>query len=216
MGASRRRTLRCVLWFSLLSLIPFLYIEITQPVRYVFRHSNVSGSCIIPELNPYDPSVMQYMWQPQPLVCDNSPVLIYVDDNGVLQYNDSALKQMDIGKVDLRCNYRIILRNSDDVTISFGDPVSFTPPHQLEADFIHLLCTNKRGKSVLDRLVTNVAKDHVKRTVPVEADSPKQLSVILFGIDSVSRSAAIRKLPKTVRYLTEELKSYDFKGYMKV
>jgi hypothetical protein len=47
-------------------------------------------------------------------------------------------------------------------------------------------------------------------------ETDEQLSIIFLGIDSASRSHALRKLPKSYKYLTEQLNAYDFKGYMKV
>lgn len=52
-----------------------------------------------------------------------------------------------------------------------------------------------------------------------EADShPKQkhempFNVIMFGFDSLSRNAFIRKLPKAYRYLTKTLKGNVLQGY---
>jgi len=216
MGYSRKRLLRYVLWFSALSLVPFVYIEMSTPVNYVFKHSNISGACVIPVLNPFDPSVMQYMSEPQPLICDPTPFVIHVDSNGLLQFDTSALKQLEFQESDLQCSYKIVRRHNDDHTLTIDDPVPFKPPFSINADIFYVKCVNKGGKTVQDSLLTNVAKDNVQRTVPVEADSPEQLSVILFGVDSVSRSAALRKLPNTVRYLRKELGAYDFKGHMKV
>lgn len=217
MSNSRRRMLQCIFSFSVLSLVPFLYIEVTRPVRYLLKHTDVSSSCIIPNLDPFDPSVMQFMWKPQSLVCDSlEPTLVYVDNKGLLQFNASALQFHSVKRSDLRCEYAIIRRNSDDVTVSVDQPVSFTPPYSVTADYFRVICKTILGKNVFDTILTNIAKDSVSRTVSVEDDSPEQLSVILFGIDSVSRSASLRKLPNTVRYLKEELQSYEFKGFMKV
>lgn len=212
----RSRRLRYCLFLTVVSLLPFLYVEVAHPVRYIFRHSNTSSSCVIPVLDPYDPSIMKYMWDPQPLVCDSTPRVIYADESGVLQFNASALHILKIKQSDLRCYHKILRRNSDDVTIKFDNPVSFTPPYAMKADFFHVLCKTSSGTTVMDMLLTNVAEDNVNRTKSIEKESEKHLSVILFGIDSTSRSTAIRKLPNMVRYLTKELRSYDFKGYMKV
>jgi hypothetical protein len=38
----------------------------------------------------------------------------------------------------------------------------------------------------------------------------------MFGLDSVSRLAAIRELPKTLKYLETNLGGYVLKGYTKV
>lgn len=43
-----------------------------------------------------------------------------------------------------------------------------------------------------------------------------KINVIIFGTDSVSRLNFMRSQPETHRYLTKELKAFDFKGYNKV
>uniref|UniRef100_A0A183TVX8 DUF229 domain-containing protein n=1 Tax=Toxocara canis TaxID=6265 RepID=A0A183TVX8_TOXCA len=44
----------------------------------------------------------------------------------------------------------------------------------------------------------------------------KRRSVLIVGIDSVSRSNVIRNLPLSYRYLTEEIGGWDFRGYSKI
>ena len=53
-----------------------------------------------------------------------------------------------------------------------------------------------------------------EKEIGIEDDG--HYSVLLIGIDSVSRSHALRNLPKSYNYLTETLGAFDFKGYMRV
>lgn len=176
----------------------------------------MSSTCVIPNLNPFDPSIMKFVWDPAPLVCDTSPVVLYADENGVVRYNTSALNIMNIDEKQIECVYRILRRNTDDMSVFFEPPMPIKPPQKVSSDFFHLTCKDLRGKVLFDKLITHVEKEVTKRSVQVQEESADQLSVFMFGIDSVSRSTSIRKLPRTIRFLTEELRAYDFKGYMKV
>ncbi|WAR25805.1 hypothetical protein MAR_011509 [Mya arenaria] len=96
------------------------------------------------------------------------------------------------------------------MTIRHGSPVKISPPTNLS-------CVGITKTQVFEKLFSVINKGNpiVKRG-RVHVSSPSKLSVVMLGIDSVSRSAAIRKLPKTLKYLREELHSYDFRGLMKV
>ncbi|WAR00273.1 hypothetical protein MAR_024645 [Mya arenaria] len=209
------RVIKVLLWLIAIVMVPYLYIEITFTVRYLFRHANTSSSCIIPSLNPYDPSIMKYVWDPKPLTCDTSTNILTVDNHGLVIFNKSALALLKLSMNQVSCTYSILRRQNDDVSVKFDEPITLSPPTRVNADFFYTECSID-GKLIFDKILTNVAKESVHRTTPLLEESAHHLSVVMFGVDSVSRSASIRKLPKTNRYLREELGSYDFKGYMKV
>ncbi|WAR25646.1 hypothetical protein MAR_011350 [Mya arenaria] len=139
---------------------------------------------------------MSFIWKPSQIVCDTRPQILHTDDYGKVHWNESALKRAGLRSTDVRCSYTPI-HLLNDMTIRLGSPVKFSPPTNLSVEFTH------------------IENPSVKRGM-VRASSPSKLSVVMLGIDSVSRSAAIRKLPKTLTYLREELHSYDFRGLMKV
>lgn len=199
---------------SVLIIVPFIYFEVTFPVRYMFKNVNVSIACVIPQLDPFDPSILQFVWKPKPLVCDTSLSIIFVNDAGYVQFNQSALDILKKNESSIRCSYKTIQRNTDDKTVNFSRSTPFQPSPQfyIDSDFFNVECKDKETT----QLVFNKILTSARKVKGIETDSKEQLSVLLFGIDSVSRSAAIRTLPNTFRYLTEELHSYDFKGYMKV
>lgn len=212
----KRRGLKLVLWVVLIGLVPFLYIELTFPVRYIFRHKDPRTSCIIPNLNPFDPSLKQFIWDPAPLICDTKPVVLYSSDSGIIELNRTAVSELGLSEHQVFCTYRTIHREDDDITITFSEPQLLKPPSRVNSDFVHAICSTEDGLEIFNKILTTVITEEIQRGSPLRDETPNTLSVLMFGIDSVSRSASIRKLPKTIRYLTEELKSFDFKGYMKV
>ncbi|XP_060600276.1 uncharacterized protein LOC132753770 [Ruditapes philippinarum] len=211
-----RRKLRFLVWIMFIFLVPYMYIQLTFPVHYVFKHSDINGACIIPKLDPFDPSILKFVWDPKPLVCDSTPSILYTDHSGAVQFNQSALKLLHVSDTRVLCKYRYLIRSSDDVTVSFSEFVDFRPPLQMKSDFSHIICQEVDKGVIFDQLVSGINPASLTSTSKVQDESPEQLSVLMFGLDSVSRSAAIRKMPKTLQYLNEQLKTYDFKGYMKV
>jgi hypothetical protein len=133
-----------------------------------------------------------------------------------VQFNQSALTLLHVSDTRVLCKYRYLIRSSDDVTVSFSEFVDFRPPLQMKSDFSHIICQEVDKGVIFDQLVSGINPASLTSTSEVQDESPEQLSVLMFGLDSVSRSAAIRKMPKTLQYLNEQLKTYDFKGYMKV
>ncbi|KAL4229747.1 hypothetical protein ACF0H5_010136 [Mactra antiquata] len=215
-ASCRRVKKRFVLWPLICCIFVYIYIEITFPVRYIFKHSNVSSTCVIPKPDPFDPSILKFVWEPKPLVCDNTPAIVYTDINSVVQFDHKAIKKLNLDKNEITCSYRVVVRIKDDVSVELTQAVEFTPSFQVEADFYRVTCRKNNKDVIFDKLLTGISKQSTKRRVPVQEESLDHPSVFMFGLDSVSRSAAIRKLPKTLRYVTETLGSFDFKGYMKV
>lgn len=212
----KRKKRRYCLWMFILCLIPFLYFQLTFPVRYLFKNKDIHTTCVIPEPDPYDPSIMKFVWDPEPLICDTVPSLMFVDTSGLLQYNMSSISYYGGDVSKLQCEYRICSRHIDDDHVTFTAAVPFTPPIHMASDFFSVTCQNRQGKVLYEHLLTSIALESPAALDNYKSESENQLSVVLFGLDSVSRSCAIRKLPKTFKYLTETLQAYDLKGLMKV
>lgn len=64
--------------------------------------------------------------------------------------------------------------------------------------------------------MTGIRKEAHDRAVPlpeVGITNEMPFNVIMFGFDSLSRNAWIRKLPKTYAYMTDHLKADILQGY---
>lgn len=186
-----------------------------MPVRYLFINNNIDKQCIIPNPDPFDPSVMQYVWSPEPIHCDPAPDLAYVDENGLLQLNSSAFKYY--GDTSFHCSYTKLQRteNNDD-QVNFGEEVFFNPPMKIPCDFFRIRCYKDNGnKKVYENLLESVYVTE-EMLGSIAEESSTKYSVFMFGIDSTSRLSAIRKLPRTYEYITKSLDAFVFEGYMKV
>ncbi|WAR21924.1 hypothetical protein MAR_015898 [Mya arenaria] len=175
-----------------------------------------TNGCSIPKLDPFDESIRSYLDKPTPLVCNSTLYLIYQMDNGTLAFNESLLRIMNIKESTIQCFSQEVIRKNGDGAITMSFEHILEPPTRPTFDFISVKCyRNGTKKMLFHHIFTNIAPESVHRETPVEDESPHHMSVILFCIDSASRSSAIRRLPKTMEIL-KDLKAYDFKGHVKV
>jgi hypothetical protein len=81
--------------------------------RYTFTNTDIYSQCIIPDLDPWDKSVLQFDWHSDPIACDSAPSVVFIDHTGRLQFNKSVIKQYQLDK--LSCTYNEISRMSMEV-----------------------------------------------------------------------------------------------------
>lgn len=127
----------------------------------------------------------------------------------MLQKNRSATK----GK-HVDCFFQIINR-TDDSNVGLLQKQKYTHPVYIPADFLNVECYMGDSK-VFEKILYNVDFKSVIENKDIGAEDEDHLSVLLFGVDSVSRLSAERKLLKTMKYLRNDLKAYTFKGYTSV
>ena len=59
-----------------------IYIKYIPDVQYVYLNKNVKEPCVLPDVDPFDPAILKYVWTPDPLVCDQTPLLTFFDRKG--------------------------------------------------------------------------------------------------------------------------------------
>ena len=177
----------------------------------------VDRICAIPELDPWDKSVLKYIeTSSSKIECPKAYNILFVNDTGFLVYNKTALKFYSLSEQLLTCKYQIVKRTLGDKEVKFEPEVIFNPPVFINGTIFRVSCKNNK-RLVYDFLHLNpywVEDENREKEIGVEDDD--HYSVLLIGIDSVSRSHALRNLQKSYKYLNETLGAYDFKGYMKV
>ncbi|XP_069104200.1 uncharacterized protein [Argopecten irradians] len=212
----RKHTKTRVVLFLVLGTCFMIYGYLTylQQPYYVFVHNDVHAQCVLPDIDINDPTINKYYnWHPQPLKCDPTPSLTFVDMAGQLRFNESVYKRSAKGQLD--CVYSIINLVTD-FEVNFDTEIAFSGPVDVPADFFIVRCRNPSGKVIYENLHQKVDRKSKEKTIQMKEETDEDLSVFMLGIDSVSRLGAIRKLPKTVKYLTEVLGANIFKGYNKV
>lgn len=180
------------------------------PGYMVYTHKNIKGSCIIPQVNPFDAEIMKFFWKPDPIICSKDTDLVYFDYNSTLHINQSRTRSKDI-----TCQYQEIIRKSgDDYNVYLGSKVWFNNSIVVRTDFVNVKCFHI-GKIIYNRLHYQIYRP--KEKINSKGHNRQQkYSILLFGLDSVSRLAAIRELPKTMTYLEQNLSAYILKGYTKL
>ncbi|GIX85528.1 uncharacterized protein CDAR_52101 [Caerostris darwini] len=234
---SRRAVLKAILVVDLL-LLPFLFLLFSRwstPPTFIAEHPyflydldlkepRSSGQrCVLPKLHPFDPSIWHYFSPPKDIVCKTRQLdLTFVSEEGVLTFDGTQLERSgyEVGR-NLHCHWYTVLRagdnqDDDDKVVYRSEAVlpsngTFLPHDQ---EVFQVKCHNFAGITVYERLharVRNItkpdgAKDSLKNPV----------NVLIFGLDSLSRLAFIRLLPRTYKYLTEDLQMTVFRGMNKV
>ncbi|KAF6204347.1 hypothetical protein GE061_002688 [Apolygus lucorum] len=198
-----------------------------------------SPSCRIPDIPPFHESIRKLYEKQKPISCSSLPLLTSVsrdeDSQGhVLHLHKKYFRKYNDGNPPTCC-YNLITREdlpsdttnekADNVVnfskcIKFNDSVTFSGDEQ----FVRVQCTVKKRKKTIN-VYTNLHA-FIGQKVRVEEKmrdafekmlntGEKSLSVMIVGIDSISRPNMIRTMPKTVKYLAYN-GWYDLKGYNKM
>ena len=210
------RKRKYAVFFALFLFGIYLVQTVNIEPRYVFVNSAVNSACVLPDPDPFDESIKQFIWHPDPIECDQYSSLVYVNESGHVTINQSALQQLKIKKFE--CTYNILHRDAEnDDHVTLGESVKLRPPEIINSDFFRVKCRDSYSNTVVfNSLLFSVNSDQTLNRKQILDDSENQMSVFIFGIDAVSRLAGIRKLPKSYDYLVNELGGYVFKGYMKI
>ncbi|XP_062612256.1 uncharacterized protein LOC134274032 [Saccostrea cucullata] len=209
-GTCRGRfLLACVIIVGLTYINMLIY----MPVFQVFRNKNIHAPCLLPVFDMYDKSINDQFWSQQPLPCENWLDLFFVSPLGNLTLNQTAVQLS--GLRNIRCHYRYIIRKSETKFV-FSEKLEYISPKYLDGDFVHVECFDNQNKRVYNNLHFNVDAKPILKSRKLVNESLDKLSVIAFGLDSVSRLIAERKLPKTMKYLRQSLGAYVFAGHTRL
>lgn len=163
------------------------------------------GKCKIPNVPHDSPEMMKFMKDEPPIDCGSD------EDWIVCTLSMCTIKKHMIKAKGgtITCEFNDIIRDGDN-SYQYGDTVKSTNKYMLQkSDFVRIKCKASDG-SHWHGFGVGVRKDAeiVKRHRSFEA-----INVLMFGFDSMSRNAFIRKMPKAYNYLTNELKADVLKGY---
>uniref|UniRef100_A0A8R1HNU5 Uncharacterized protein n=1 Tax=Caenorhabditis japonica TaxID=281687 RepID=A0A8R1HNU5_CAEJA len=184
------------------------------------REQQKTSECVIPQVDPWDPSILRYYSKAPPLNCNPIQVqAVKSFENGILTFDPTVLKSV-------KC-YKIVIRHYENVTdldVIHDEPVLLnltdTSSIAVDDEIFEVTC---ESDGILKQ---QVYKYHFAQVVPkkdglniknrkIEESSPDFPSVIMIGIDSMSRSNFVRQMPKTYKYMLET-GFIDLKGHMKI
>ncbi|GFQ81484.1 uncharacterized protein TNCT_13011 [Trichonephila clavata] len=214
----RLMRVRCVFLISV-SLILIWLLHYAMYMTAEGGSDDIPGSwesqqqaCRHPTLDIINPQIQKHIRDLGELKCDRESDWIETH-KGRAVINKSLTKLH--GKIVCKITY---VERVDDFTVQSGKSVFLTSEEesiQLESDFFVVKCESenkKEWKNLMAGIHRNEALAEKVRNIKPPPDS-MQLNVIMYGLDSMSRMHFIRKLPKTYKYLTEELKAIVLKGY---
>lgn len=190
-----------------------------------------SQNCHMPDVDPYDKEILPYIKTINYMSCTKSPVLtslvkhnqthskIIVDSKAVHSYSVNGVT----------CCYSTVTRTKDDKkpddAITISKCVPFKNNSVISDEFIIVKCaTRNRHKEVYKNAHAAVhVKDNVRKRLDAAEEARKSsnpskrrpLSVLLVGIDSISRINALRTMPKTMSYIRSR-GYFELLGYNKI
>ncbi|KAF5293098.1 hypothetical protein FQA39_LY13708 [Lamprigera yunnana] len=173
--------------------------------------------CRIPYMDPFDKAVREYIGKEEPVVCyqnipplmDSNLTSIYILNNSLVDYNITNVKA-------LNCCYSSFKRvdsspNEDDNKVEFDSCVAFNNSVQIDTDFVRVTCEYNNTEIYKDFFAFVPLRTKYRNT----PGSSKKLSVLMVGLDAVSRVNLHRQMPKTIQTL-REIGATEFLGYNKV
>ncbi|XP_061185980.1 uncharacterized protein LOC133194062 [Saccostrea echinata] len=185
-------------------------------VEITYYNAKSHLACVLPEnLNPFDPGVMGFIWDVSPIKCANWPSLVYVDSQGLLQKNNTAMFNYAKSR-DLACTYQIVTRKKGDMEVIMESEVTFTSGDYVPSDFFYVVCKSADGKIVYSNMHHSINNRNTLRKKKMINYEEEKFNIFIYGIDAVSRLHAERKLKKTMKYLKNNIGAYIFEGYTKI
>uniref|UniRef100_A0A1B6EWE6 Uncharacterized protein n=1 Tax=Cuerna arida TaxID=1464854 RepID=A0A1B6EWE6_9HEMI len=188
-----------------------------------------SPSCRIPDIDPWHESIRHFVSRLEPIVCSDLPPLSRVIGHTLqLIHANSHLYG---GEKSFHCCYQEITRRDADKfypkaddnfsvskCIDFEDTVNLTSEQQ----FIMVKCASVTWfwfweKNIYTNLhaVVSIRKDIKEKLQNNLTPDRQRMSVLIVGIDSISRLNLIRTMPKTVSLL-QRMGWVEMKGYNKM
>ncbi|KAL1479639.1 hypothetical protein MTO96_051697 [Rhipicephalus appendiculatus] len=201
----------------------------TSVARRVMRpipvgHRIRTEGCTIPEFNPFDPTIRRHHHRnPNMSWCHGKPDFITIR-HGVVDVLEDKLDKHSVLPNDLLCFYQELQRGQDssepDNFTIYGEqqPLLFGKP--LKEEFVVVECATKQSPDrtfhkqyLLNAVIKEDAEERCSKT---NRTTPHNLSVLVLGLDSLSYLHLERHLPETVKFVREELRAFELRGYNKV
>ncbi|KZC04517.1 hypothetical protein WN55_00592 [Dufourea novaeangliae] len=177
--------------------------------------------CRIPAMDPYDPKIQRFIHKEEPIACEHGNHLPLVDSNNTAVFiNPKAIHHFYNKSEDVDCCWRPFWRMKDeDNVVTYGNECfAFENSVTIKTEFVRIECS--RNKEViykdyhafLPRFRSIEEKYERSR---INDPRSEHLSLLIIGIDSVSRINFHRMMPKTVEAL-QKLGAVEMLGYTKV
>ncbi|XP_043523497.1 uncharacterized protein LOC122535763 isoform X1 [Frieseomelitta varia] len=177
--------------------------------------------CRIPAMDPFDSAVTRFIEKEKPLVCEHGSHLPLVDSNNTALYiNANAIGHFYNNSEEIDCCWRPFwrMKNEDNIVTYSNECFKFKNSTAVNTEFVKVECSRNNEMIYKDyhafvprfRSVENKCKK-----ARAASSRDEHLSVLIIGLDSISRLNFHRMMPNTVRAL-QELEAVELLGYTKV
>lgn len=165
------------------------------------------GACKMPNLPADAPEMLAFLKDELPVDCGDESDDWVSCHKSTCTIKPEVIKQR--GKIT--CDFADIIRNGDN-NYQYGAPTRTVNSYTLRAsDFARAKCwTDSRQRWTGTVIGIREDPELLNRR---SWNKESTLNVLMFGFDSLSRNAFIRKLPKSYKYLTKYLKADVLQGY---
>ncbi|KAI6199563.1 hypothetical protein M3Y96_00640300 [Aphelenchoides besseyi] len=182
---------------------------VLQHYHELLRHKSQNWkSCDVPVLDEWDKSILKYYEKPKQLECKRlQQNLTFVDPNGFLRVDPTTI-------ASYNCEYRYVFyQENNDFEPKYEIWQPLEESIKLQHDFVEVRCKktgllpisvyNYNHAHVVPKLTSNLTG----RKIALE--STKRPSVIVIGLDSMSRSNFLRQLPNTWNTLKQKFTTFN-------
>lgn len=150
--------------------------------------------------------MMAFIKEEPPLQCGNPDDDWVECEQSLCSIKRSVVR--DKGKIT--CDFTDILR-TDDFNFKYGDTSRISTTYVLKnSDFARAECWTESKRLHWKGMVAGI-RERISASKK-DFTSP-HFNVLMYGFDSLSRNAFMRKLPKSYKYLTDELNGDVLQGY---
>ncbi|XP_054014546.1 uncharacterized protein LOC128895720 [Hylaeus anthracinus] len=177
--------------------------------------------CRIPAMDPFDPAIKRFIRKEAPFVCEMGDQLPLVDSNNTAVFiNPDAIHHYYNNTKDIDCCWRPFwrMKDEDNIVTYDNDCSAFQNATTIRAEFVKIECSRnneviyKDYHAFLPRFRSLEQKYEKARAARFKSE---HLSLLIVGLDSVSRLNFHRMMPKTVEAL-RKLGAVEMMGYTKV
>ncbi|CAH1223896.1 unnamed protein product, partial [Diabrotica balteata] len=188
-----------------------VYFSINQEIKYLINTSQ----CKIPKSNPYSEDIIDFINKEQYDKCSTKTLLSYINktnDIVTLHFNRSAQKEYSYFSIG--CCYsnitRINYEKLVDDQIRLTDCIPFEDSVELKYPYVSVKCST--FFSVVYSNVHAVTFSISKK--PKKPSGKPKFSIMMLGIDSVSKSNIERTMPESFKWAESNM--INLKGYNKI
>ncbi|XP_059147181.1 uncharacterized protein LOC131934930 [Physella acuta] len=184
--------------------------------------SQTNLGCYFPKVDPFDKALQNITKTHPPIDCSKqTPHLVYVQGDTIFINFTKIKSSPQLNSTFKHCQYiarvRDLANTNDRKTKVVGDIQVFNHSINVSHDYVVVECFNKSNKIISRSYLTFIRKKpnleselKAKYEAHVELHAPKEtLSVMMVGIDAMSKNNFQRAMPKTRNFLLETMKAVE-------